>query len=35
MPVSAFTKVLEKAFSICELCKPDLMKDFLVASMLM
>jgi len=34
MPVSAFSRVVEHAFKVNEFGKPDIMKDFLVASML-
>jgi 2-phosphoglycerate kinase len=35
MPVHVFSKVLDRGFQQSEFSKPDLMKDFLVASMLM
>lgn len=35
MPVSAFTRILDFGFLKSEYSKPDVMKDFLVASMLM
>ena len=35
LTVTAFTRVLDHAFKVNQYSKPDIMKDFLVASMLM